>query len=136
LIKEHRKYYKSIVSVFCPILEDTIYFTSEGFNHLIYKTHTRPRKRNEIFMKLMCLKNATEIISKCSVISKTRKIERNVKGKEKEMICHELVYKVKKGKEIRVVVGKIGSGKLKFVSVMPHNKKSKTKTKKRPRRRS
>ena len=136
IIEEHRKYYKSIVSVSCPILQDTVYFTSEGFNHLLYKTHGRPRKKSEIYMKLMCLKNAPEVIAKCTTVSKTRKIIKFVKNKEKESVCHELVCKIRKGKEIRVVVGQVGTGKLKFLSVMPHSNKSKPKTKKRQKRRS
>ncbi|MCX6809607.1 MAG: hypothetical protein NTZ65_02575 [Candidatus Berkelbacteria bacterium] len=82
----------------------------------------------------MCPNNAREVIKKCKVISETRKVQRKIKGKDKSIIQHELVYEIKKGVKIRVVVEKIGTGKLKFRSVMPHNNRSKPK--KRPKRRS
>ena len=132
-IKRQRKYYKSIVSVNCPILQGTVFFTSEGFDHLLYKTNREPRKLNERYMKLMCLNNARDVIKKCKVISETREVQRKIKGRRKVIIQHELVHEIKRGVKIRVVVEKIGSGKLKFRSVMPHNNRSKPK--KRPKRR-
>ncbi len=133
LIKRQRKYYKSIASVNCPILQDTVYFTSEGFNHLLY-ANRKPRKLSERYMKLICLNSAKKVIKKCKVISETREVQRKIKGKLKTTIHHELVHEIKKSVKIRVIVEKIGSGKLKFLSVMPHNNRSKPK--KRPKRRS
>lgn len=127
LKKKQKAFYQSIVSVFCPILDDTIYFTSEGYNHLLYESSRKPRTISEQFMKLQCLTHAPKVIKQCAVISETRTIKRNIKGKLKEAICYELVYEVKKGEHIRVVVQKIGTGKHTFLSVMPHDKKPKIK---------
>jgi hypothetical protein len=132
IVEERRSYYKSIVSVFCPILEETIYFTAEGFNHLLFKSNRTPRNLSERYMKLMCLEFASVVIEKCEIVNETRKNTRTIKGKRKSVISHELVFEVVKNKEIRVVVDKIGTGKLKFRSIMPHNNKSKPKPKKRP----
>lgn len=123
LKKEQRVFYKSIVSKFCPILNDTVYFTSEGFNHLLYETHGRPRRINEQFMKLRCLKYAPYVVSNCKLITETREVELKIKGKKKKAFYYALVYEVSKSLKIRVIVGKIGTGKHKFVSVMPHDKK-------------
>lgn len=125
LKKQSKKFYKSIVSIFCPILNDTIYFTSEGFNHLIYKDYGHPRNINEQYMKLKCLPHAPDVIRNCSLISETRQIQRRIKNKLKNGIHYELVYEVILGKKIRVIVEKIGSGKFKFRSIMPHDNKSK-----------
>ena len=133
LIKKQRAYYKSIVSVFCPILQDTVFFTSEGFNHLLYKTYHKPRKLSERFMKLKCLDYATEVLANCNVILKTRESQGKIKEKYKKIIWHELVYEVKKGTKVRVIVEKRGSGKNTFLSIMPHDKRSKPK--KRPKER-
>lgn len=130
LIKKQKVYYKRIGSVFCPILQDTVYFTSSGFNHLLYKSNRKPRKLSERYMKLKCLEHAPEVIKKCNVISETRQLEKKIKGRSKKVIYHELVYGIKKGIKIRVIVEKIGAGKLKFFSAMPHNNRSKPK--KRP----
>ncbi len=53
-----------------------------------------------------------------------------VKGKLKEGIHYELVHEVQPGVKIRVIVEKIGMGKYKFLSVMNHARKKRTK--KRP----
>lgn len=125
IIEEQRAYYKSIVSVNCPILGETVFFTSEGFNHLLYKSNRQPRKFSERYMKLMCLKHAPEVLKKCTNVSDTRQIKKKIKGKPKLGVRHEMICEIKKGIEIRVIVEKIGTGKAKFLSVMPHNNRSK-----------
>ncbi|KKP86223.1 MAG: hypothetical protein UR89_C0029G0008 [Candidatus Roizmanbacteria bacterium GW2011_GWA2_35_8] len=125
LRRTSKAFYKSIVSIFCPILNDTVYFTSEGYNHLLYESYDRPRNINEQYLKLINLQYAPDVIKKASLISETRKVKRRVKNKLKDAIHYELVYEVNLGKKIRVIVEKIGSGKPKFRSIMPHNKKSK-----------
>ena len=69
----------------------------------------------------MCLKYAPRVIEKCEAISKTRLI-----GKIQLL---ELVYKVESEKRIRVIIKKEGAGKYKFLSVMPHDRKSKKRKK-------
>lgn len=126
--KQKKKLYKNIISVFCPILNETVYFTSEGFNHLLYKRYKTPRKIGEKFMKLMCLNYVVEVVEKCKKISKTRMGSKKIRGKWKKIIYYELVYEIKKDIKIRVIVVKISNGKLKFRSIMPHDKKSKLKS--------
>ena len=126
LKKKQGAFYKSIVSVFCPILNNTVYFTSEGFNHLLYDNR-KPRKISEQFMKLRCLTHAPLVIQKCAFVSETRLIVKNVKGKRKSGVHFELVYEVSPGERIRVVVEKIGTGKHKFLSVMRHGRRVKNK---------
>lgn len=129
-IENQRKYYKKIGSVACPILRETVYFNSDGFEHLLYKGNRKPRKLNERYMKLKCLEYVPEVIKKADVISETRQSEKRIKGKLKKVTFHELIYKIKEGTQIRVVVEKVGNGKLHFLSVMPHKKRPKPK--KRP----
>lgn len=130
VLEEKRKLYKSIVSVFCPILSDTVYFTSEGFNHLLYKRHNVPRSIPEKYMKLLCLEHVVEVVSKSTRISEARVVRRKIKNVWKETVCYELVYEVSPKKKVRVIIEKIGTGKFRFRSIMPHDKRSKTK--KRP----
>lgn len=72
-------------------------------------------------MKLQCLTHAPLVIQKCTLVSETRLIERNIKGKKKSGIHYELAYEVKAGEKIRVIIEKIGTGKHRFLSVMRHN---------------
>ena len=131
LKNKQRAFYKSIVSVFCPILNDTVYFTSEGFNHLLYESNRKPRSINEQFLKLRCLTYAPIVIQKCALVSETRQIQKRIKGKLKSGVHYELAYEVSKGINIRVIVEKIGTGKHKFLSVMRHDHPKKLKNKKR-----
>ncbi len=127
-LKQTKKiFYKSIVSIFCPVLNDTVYFTSEGFNHLLYDTNRKPRNIDEQFMKLQCLSYVPDVLEKSTILADTRTYEFEVKGKKKIGVHYAISHEVKKGKEIRVIVSRIGKGKYKFLSVMPHNKKSKNK---------
>ncbi|MEK7170804.1 MAG: hypothetical protein AAB774_00660 [Patescibacteria group bacterium] len=82
-------------------------------------------------MKLSCLTYVVEVLENCQTISKTRVIERHLKGIKKSVVRYELVHKVKRNTKIRVVVEKVGTGKHKFLSVMPHDNQSKP-PKKRP----
>lgn len=127
LKRQQRKFYKSVVSVFCPILDETVYFTSEGFVHLLYESNRQPRGISEQYLKLMCLTHAPDVIKNCTIITETRKIRRKLKGKWKEGVRYELVHEIVAGKKIRVIVERLGTGKHKFLSVMPHDKKSKNK---------
>lgn len=137
LKQKQRTFYKSIVSVFCPLLNDTVYFASDGFNHLLYDSNRKPRNIDEQFMKLHCLRHAPVVLRNSFILADTRTFKFRVKGKMKTTVHYALVHEVEKGKEIRVIVERFGRGKYKFLSVMPHNKKSKRflktlKTKKHP----
>lgn len=126
-IGKQKAFYKSIVSVTCPILNDTVYFTSDGFLHLIYESNRKPRKQSEQYLKLKCLDHAPAVLGNCTQILEARPKTKKVKGKIKTGYDYELVHEVTPGQYISVVVEKIGSGKYKFVSVMRLNKKSGTK---------
>lgn len=125
LIIEQKAFYNSIVSIFCPILNETVYFTSEGFNHLLYENYGKPRTPAEKFMKLKCLSHVPKVVKNCSRQVAIRKIRRKTKGVWKNGLHFELVHGVKTGASIRVIVEKIGTGHHRFWSVMPHDNKSK-----------
>jgi len=119
-------YYRSLVSIYCPILAETVYFSADGFNHLIYDTNRKPRNINEQYLKLKYLSKAKEVIEKCNLITETRKL---VDKQGKEITFFSLEF----GKT-RVIIKKKGTGKHKFQSVMPIYPR--TKNKKRRLRRS
>lgn len=134
LKRKQKAFYKSIVSVFCPLLNETIYFTSDGFLHLLYESNRRPRNINEQFMKLKCLNHVPLVLQKSTFIVDTRTVQLKIKGRLKLAIRHALVYEISSGVKVRVIVERIGSGKFKFLSVMPNSNRSKRglKTKKHP----
>lgn len=122
--------YRNVGSVYCPILQATVNFTSEGFNHLIYESNRKPRNINEQYLKLSNFCYAPRVLERCKVVTETREMSRFVKGKLKKVLRYELVHEAIPGKKIRVIVQKIGTGAYTFLSVMP------LKNKKRRHRRS
>lgn len=117
LIPKQKVFYKSIVSIFCPLLNETVYFTSEGFHHLTNKSNNKRRKISEQYMKLQCLSHVPEIVKNCTRIIETRSEEHIIKGKKKIVVTHELIDGKKRNYNIAVVVARIGTGKHKFRSV-------------------
>lgn len=131
LIDQSRSYYKSIVSTFCPILRDTVYFTSEGFNHLIYESNRAPRSINEQYLKLMCLKDVNDVISNCDSITQLRVERRKIRGKKRRVVSYELIHTNGKQKRVKVIVERVGNGKLKFRSIMSLDRNKRKANKKR-----
>jgi len=125
LIAKQRAFYKKIVSVDCPILGEVIFFTSEGFNHLLYESNRMPRKLSERYLKLIFLSYVVRVIKNCSEVAETRKVKRKMWGKYKKILWYKLVYEVSPGVRVSVIIEKIGNGKCRFKSVMPSDKKSK-----------
>lgn len=132
LIEKQKNNYKSIVSIHCPLLNDTIYFTSEGFHHLISKSNGKRRKISEQYMKLKCFDHVPSIIKKCIRIIETRKEEHIIKGKKKSVVAYELTDEQKRRYHIVVIIERVGSGKLKFRSVKRISDSRYEKSKKAP----
>jgi len=137
--RDERRKYDLIGSVYSPALKENVKFTAQGFHHLTHKKDAtgkqRPRKIAEQYLKLSILKYAPVVVAKCKKAEAVRYLEKNVKGKTKNVIHYALVYMVSTNVQVRVIIEKTGNGAPKFLSVMPHDKKSKS-TKKRPYRRS
>lgn len=119
-IERHRKIYQSLNDVHCPSLKDTVCFTSEGFNHLLFKNgHRRPNK--VIKYRLPLIKLIIPTLLKCKNVSKTTVSDEMYKGKLVTAMYFELAHVVGKKcpAKIKVIVKRRGKlGKLVFLSVM------------------
>src|SRR3989344_6537468 len=119
LKKQRLIFYKSLQPIYSPALKEKIYFTSEGFKHLIYESSGSPRVSAEQYLKLMYLKYVPDIIQECRAVSKIRV------DKSNGIKWFELIHKAKGFGPVRVVVKRMVSGKFVFVSVMPHGRSKK-----------
>ncbi len=122
-----RAYYRRIGVVFCPVLNQDIHFTAEGYNHLINESNStpgksKPRKPAEQYLKLMNLNHVKAVLTYATVIKDTRKRRKNVKGVWKDAFLYEIVHDIN-GTEISVIVERVGNGKTKFLSVFPTKKR-------------
>ena len=127
LIGKQKAFYNNVVSVFCPLLNDTVYFKSEGFYHLLHKSNGKRRKIDEQFLKLMCLTYAPEIIRNGTRIIETRKDKRQIKGKMKNIVTHEIIDGKRRSHNIAIVIERIDLGKLKFRTITVLSKRKYTK---------
>lgn len=92
--EQTRKLYGSFGCVKCSALEgQSIFFTSEGFNHLLYK-NKRERNKKDQFMRFKVLDLAKKILD----ITTTYQ--------EYEEIIQKILVKVKKHKEYQSVLVK------------------------------
>ena len=136
LVETSRKLYDATPEISCPYFKSNISLTSDGFNHLLHKPNRQPRNIKEQRLKLRLLKLGLRILNNAGTaqeyrttlekwgspgkdgFSKTKQVEywgfHDIIGKEPMIL-------------IRVIVRKIGDGKLHFWSVMPIGKIGKQK---------
>jgi hypothetical protein len=119
-IEKYRRKYRSQTPVYNPALKSVVHFTSEGFNHLLYK-HGHRRKVKEIHYRLSLIEFVRATISSCHVVGKITINEETFNGSKTEVTYFELVAVLERKPPvtIKVVVKRRGSlGKLIFQSVM------------------
>lgn len=136
LIETSRELYDATPEILCPYFKSNITLTSDGFNHLLHKPNRQPRNIQEQRLKLKLLKSGLHILNNAGTVQEYRKTLEKCGVPRKDGFSktkqaeywgfHDIV-----GKEpmilIRVIVRKIGDGKLHFWSVMPIGKIGKQK---------
>jgi hypothetical protein len=124
--EDARKLYSSFGSIKCDALGgQSVYFTSEGFNHLIYK-NKRERSKNDQFMRLKVLDLAKRILDITTTYQEYEEVLQNILvkvKKHKEYSSIPVKYwgfiAIIENKKLRVVVKQIRGGRLQFWSVAP-----------------
>ena len=136
LIKTSRELYDETPEIVCPYFKSSVSLTSDGFNHLLHKPNRQPRNIKEQRLKLRLLKRALHVLRNAGTVqeyrttlekwgspgkdgfSKTKQVEywgfHDIVGKNPMIL-------------VRVIIRKIGDGKLHFWSVMPIGKIGKQK---------
>jgi hypothetical protein len=125
LLERTRTFYQGLGEIFCPALNASISFNSDGFHHLRFDGTRAERSKQEQNNKLRCLKTAIEILKITTTIQEYRKTLQPF-GKTAQdgfKKTSEVEYwgfiAIMKDIRIKVVVRKIGSGQPHFWSVMP-----------------
>lgn len=119
-VNRYRKKYSSLNPVYCPALKETVYFTSEGFNHLLFKKGHR-RTNKQIKYRLPLVNLIIPTIKKCKSSAKTTVIDEIYKGKKIIAFYFEITHVVgtKSPAKVKVIIKKRDKlGKLFFFSVM------------------
>ena len=121
-----QKLYNSFSKVFCPALGQYVHFTSNGFNHLIYKNAKKERDKKTQILRFDMLKRAQFILDRSTTF---QEIEENMEyrtvNRQGKIVSLNLVVKswgfvaVIERFRIKVVVSQVGNSKIEFVSVIP-----------------
>ena len=118
-IEEKRKEYRTFQPVFCTALGAHVHFNTEGFRHLLFKTHRQPRPEAEQKHKLSLLSAVLPILAKSHTVYEYRE-----EGVRRKVAYFALVgYYEARHEKVRVIVRKNGTGAFFFCSVMRHHVK-------------
>lgn len=122
-IKKNKEFYLSWEFVYCKALNSLVYFNMKGFNHLRFKIDNTPRSKKESLYKISLLPLVRPVIYKAINIKKYQKRYSPIGGSNKKIYKNieywSLVERVGKKKVlIKVILRRIGNGKIHFWSVM------------------
>lgn len=128
-----RQEYYAFAPVPCPALKnELVYFTAEGFSHLIFKNKNRERGKKDQFARFHFLSMARDIIATTTTVQEVEEHFQEVtikikKRKEKTLkkVTWWAFIAVIKNLKLKVIVKKTGNGKIIFWSVIPFWKTSK-----------
>lgn len=119
--------YNQRESIRCPALNNEIvHFTSEGFNHLMYKGDRSERDKSVQILKFNLLPRALEIISLSTTYQEYDEGIKSVrKNKYKKIIFESAIVKywgliaIIRNRRVKVIIRQIGNGQKYFWSVIP-----------------
>lgn len=125
--KETFRYYSKINTIFSPAFNEKIFFNSEGFNHIIYKTSRREREKSSQLMRFKLLPLAVKLIEKSTTFQEYEEIikEFDVKRHKKRVRVSKLVkywglIAIIESKKIKVIIRQVGEdGAMHFWSLIP-----------------
>lgn len=125
LLRERRAWYKTIGKVYCPILNENVIFNSKGFYHLRYDGTKRARKVKEQMYKLGLLPLVIPVITNAKSIVEYKKEQYSERlGKYYEIWELNAVVG-QQNTSITVVLRRIGTGNITFLSVWKRQNKQK-----------
>lgn len=121
------KFYHSKGKVFSPALNEYIHFTSEGFNHIIFKRSRSERDKISQMARFKLLPRAMKLLELSVTFQEYEEVfkEVTVKCRKKNIRIHRHVkywgiIAIIENRKIKVIVRKVGSnGTIKFWSIIP-----------------
>lgn len=123
LLERCRKDYKTWEPIYCPALGSEVHFNANGFKHLRFHTDSRRRTAKETSHKLKLLPSVKNILQNATCIAEYREVNMP-RSKNQNMKTIKIQYwsledaNRKNGSKIRIILRKVGNGKIHFWSVM------------------
>ena len=128
LKEDAQRLYSSIGRVFSPALDQEILFTSEGFNHIIYKNSRTERERPSQILRFKLLPLAINLLKKSNTYQEVEETiqEFEVKSykkriKKTKVVKYWGIIAIIDGRKIKVIIKRVGEdGKMHFWSIVPN----------------
>ncbi len=119
--------YAEIGKILCPVFNKTVYFTSEGFNHLIFKNPRTPRDQGSQISRFELIHLAKELIAITSTYQEFEEIytpqtvkRHKRKIQENILIKYWGVIAIIHNRKIKVIIKQKGeNSNLIFWSIIP-----------------
>jgi hypothetical protein len=109
-----------------PALREQVFFTSEGFNHIVFTGARRERERSSQIMRFKLLPRAIRLVSHANTFQEYEETlkEFEVKARKKRQrqskpVRYWGIIAIFEGRKIKVILRRIGNGQLHFWSVIP-----------------
>lgn len=108
-----KEYYRSIGRIYCPYFKDYVYFDSKGFKHILYKGYGggNKRQKSQIVLRLKMLPYAPRLIAIATFVQEFQK---------DNSINYWGFIAIFEGEKFKVVVRRVGNGKLHFWTIFPN----------------
>ncbi|MCX6723615.1 MAG: hypothetical protein NT155_00380 [Candidatus Staskawiczbacteria bacterium] len=127
LRNDAQSFYNSIGKIYSPAFNQEIYFTSEGFNHIVFKGSRTERERPSQILRFKLLPLAVKLAKLSTTYQEFEETikEFDVKSFKKRIRKSKVVkywgiIAIIDGRKIKVIIRKIGDmGNLHFWSVVP-----------------
>jgi hypothetical protein len=125
LLQSRKEDYGTWVPVFCGAINDYVFFNAMGFNHLRFRTDNTPRNPKEAMYKLGLLPLVRTVIHNAGVVKKYERRMAPVGGSRKKTFKEIEYWAIeeivgKQNTRVRVIIRRIGNGRIHFWSVMKY----------------
>lgn len=125
--EDTNNFYKNIGKIYCPAFNnEPVFFTSEGFNHLIYKSERKERNKEVQIMKFKLLPKAKELIQISTTYQEfDESLKEVIRKRNKKLTKETAIAKywgliaIIHNTRIKVIIRQIGNGQKHFWSVIP-----------------
>lgn len=125
--EDSKRFYDQVGKVSCPAFGQEVIFTSEGFNHLVYKNNRREREKSVQIMKFKLLPLTQKLVGLTTTFQeyeeslrefRVKKFKKSVQ--ETKVVKYWGIIAILEHRKFKVVIRKVGdNGQLNFWSVIP-----------------
>jgi len=120
-------FYKGIGKIHSPFLDHDVYFTAEGFNHIIFTNSRSERERSSQILRFKLLSLAVKLVKISTTYQEFEETlkEFNVRSFKKRIsktkaVRYWGIIAIIDGRKIKVILRKIGdNGNVHFWSIVP-----------------